>query len=99
MRRSRSWIAEPLEGRELLSGVIYSLTTDQPNYQVGQPIEMTFTETNTGDQPVTVAVSPRGLSPSQWPTGARLPGWSGSRMPRTAARLRHCPRRCKRANH
>src|SRR5262245_33882324 len=58
MRRRRSWIAESLEIRELLTGVMYRLTTDEANYLVGQPIKMTFTETNTGDQPVTVDVSP-----------------------------------------
>jgi hypothetical protein len=49
---------EGLEGRTLLSSLAYSLTTDQPVYQVGQPIELTFTETNVGNQPVTVEVSP-----------------------------------------
>ncbi len=49
---------ERLEGRALLSSLSYSLTTDQPTYQVGQPIELTFTETNVSDQPVTVEVSP-----------------------------------------
>ena len=41
------------------------MTTDQSAYQVGQPIEMTFTETNTGDQPLTVAVTPTDFSVSQ----------------------------------
>ena len=58
MRSRRSWIIELLEGRELLSGVSYSLTTDQSNYQLGQQVNMTFTETDTGDQPVTVEVGP-----------------------------------------
>ena len=58
MRRKRCWIAEPMDGRVLLSGLMYSLTTDQTAYQFGQPIEMTFSETNTGDQPVTVELNP-----------------------------------------
>src|SRR5207245_30773 len=41
-----------------LLSIMYSLTTDQTTYAVGQPIQMTFTETNAGDQPVTVSVSP-----------------------------------------
>jgi len=34
------------------------LTTNQSVYQPGQPIELTFTETNTSSQPVTVAEGP-----------------------------------------
>ena len=56
MRSRRSWDIEFLESRELLSGMSYSLTTDQSNYQLGQQVNMTFTETDTGDQPVTVEV-------------------------------------------
>ena len=62
MHRRTSLIVEPMEGRALLSGLTYSLTTDQSIYQVGQPIQITFTETNTGDQPVTVSVSPTDFS-------------------------------------
>ena len=59
MRPRRSWIVEDLECRALLAGLIsYSVTTDQTTYQVGQPIQMTFTETNIGDQPDTVDVIP-----------------------------------------
>jgi len=36
----------------------YSITTNQSVYQVGQPIIMTFTETNTSSQPVEIAVGP-----------------------------------------
>ena len=43
----------------------YSLTTDQPTYQVGQSIQITFTETNTSTQPVTVSVAPTDFSVSQ----------------------------------
>ncbi len=58
MSRKFGLRVEDLEGRTLLSGIVYSLTTDQSAYQVGQPIQITFTETNTGSQPVTVSVSP-----------------------------------------
>ena len=49
---------EPLECRALLSGLSASLTTDQPVYQVGEPIEMTFTMTNTSDAPASVVYGP-----------------------------------------
>ena len=48
-RRSRMRI-EILEARSLLSGLTYNLTTDESSYQVGQPIQMTFTETNEGER-------------------------------------------------
>jgi hypothetical protein len=57
MRRTRPNI-EPLEGRSLLSGLAYSLTTNQADYQVGQPVEMTFRATNVSSQPVTVGEGP-----------------------------------------
>jgi hypothetical protein len=56
---------EGLEERTLLSSLSYSLTTDQPVYQVGQPIELTFTETNVSSQPVTVEVSPTNFTISR----------------------------------
>jgi hypothetical protein len=49
---------EPLEGRALLSSLAYSLTTDQSVYQPGQPVAMTFRETNVSSQPVTVQDGP-----------------------------------------
>ncbi len=49
---------ELLESRALLSVLSASLTTDQTVYQVGQPIQMTFTETNTSDQPINVDEGP-----------------------------------------
>ncbi len=58
VRSRRRLFFETLEVRSLLSGLSYSLTTDQATYQVGQTIEITFTETNTSDQPLTVEVSP-----------------------------------------
>jgi Intracellular proteinase inhibitor len=57
IRRTRLDL-EPLEGRSLLSGLAYSLTTNQASYQPGQPVEMTFRETNVSSQPVTVQDGP-----------------------------------------
>ncbi len=53
-KRPMSW--ERLEDRQLLSGLTYNITSDQSSYQVGQPIQLTFTETNTSTQPVTVGL-------------------------------------------
>ncbi len=63
---------EDLERRTLLSGIAYSLTTDHSVYQAGQPIEITFTETNTGTQPVTVS-----LSPTDFTVAAQSPVFDG----------------------
>jgi hypothetical protein len=41
-----------LETRSLLSGLTYSLTTSQAVYQVGEPVQMTLTETNTSSSPI-----------------------------------------------
>ena len=49
---------EPLEGRSLLSGLAYSLTTDQSAYQPGQPIVMTFQVTNVSTHAITVDDGP-----------------------------------------
>lgn len=65
MKRNRFPVVELLESRTLLSSVAYSLTTDRAVYQAGQPILITFTETNTGKQPVTVPVSPADFVVSQ----------------------------------
>jgi hypothetical protein len=46
------------ESRCLLSALAYSLTTNQSNYQSGQPVQMTFTETNTSAKPVNIAIGP-----------------------------------------
>ena len=71
MRRTRMALGvDELEGRCLLSGISYTLTTDHSTYQVGQPIQITFTETNTGDQPVTVSLSPTDFSVSEQLAGA-----------------------------
>jgi hypothetical protein len=54
MVRRTSPVLEGLEERTLLAGaqgisVSYSLTTNQSVYQVGQPIELNFTETTNCD--------------------------------------------------
>ncbi len=49
---------EILEGRSLLSGLVASLTTNQSVYQPGQPIVMTFQETNASSQAVDVDNGP-----------------------------------------
>jgi hypothetical protein len=65
MVRRKSPVVEGLEERALLSSLSYSLTTDQPVYQVGEPINLTFTEKNTGKKPVKVEVSPTDFTISQ----------------------------------
>jgi hypothetical protein len=47
-----------LEGRALLSGLSVSLTTNQSVYAAGQPVQMTFTETNTSTLPKRVVLGP-----------------------------------------
>jgi hypothetical protein len=49
---------EVLETRALLSGVSYTLTTDQSTYQVGQPIQITLTGTNNTDQAIETISGP-----------------------------------------
>ena len=57
--RCRRPRVEVLEGRALLSALAMTLTTDKAVYQAGDPITMTFTETNDSSQPVdTVGVAP-----------------------------------------
>jgi hypothetical protein len=58
MKRRTHLNLEMLEGRALLSGVAYSLTTNQSVYQPGQPIEMTFQETNVSDHAISVGDGP-----------------------------------------
>jgi hypothetical protein len=54
MKRKTSLTVERLEMRSLLSGLTYSLTTNQSVYQVGQTVQMTFSETNTSGAPLTI---------------------------------------------
>jgi hypothetical protein len=65
MIRRRSPLIEELEGRTLLSSLQYTLTSDRSVYQVGQPINLVFTETNTSNQAVTADVSPVDFTISQ----------------------------------
>jgi hypothetical protein len=58
MNRSARLTVEALEARALLSGLSVSVATDKAVYQPGQPIHMTFTETNASSQPVTVDWGP-----------------------------------------
>lgn len=57
LRRTRPNL-ELLEGRALLSGLASSLTTNQSVYQPGQPVVMTFQETNISSQPISVEDGP-----------------------------------------
>ena len=79
MRRGTFFSVEPLEGRGLLSGLSYSLTTNAATYQVGQPIQMKLTETNTSTQPVAVEVSPSDFTISM-PPKPRAHRQSGSQI-------------------
>ncbi len=79
MRRRTYFSVEPLEGRALLSGLSYSLTTNAATYQIGQPIQIRFTETNTSTQPVTVEVSPSEFTISMLPK-PRAHRQSGNRI-------------------
>ena len=56
--RNRCPRVELLETRALLSALSVSVTTSQSVYQPGQPIQMTFTETNTSSQLVKVEEGP-----------------------------------------
>ncbi len=58
MAQRRLWNVESLEGRNLLSGLSVSLATDQPVYQVGQPVQISLVETNNTNQPITVDEGP-----------------------------------------
>ena len=49
---------ERLEERALLSGLAYSLTTNESNYQPGQPIQISLTVTNTSSQPIETIEGP-----------------------------------------
>jgi hypothetical protein len=43
---------------QIASKLSYSLTTDQSDYRIGQPVQFTLTETNVTDQPISVDVAP-----------------------------------------
>ena len=58
MARKFALRVELLEARTLLSDLSFTVTTDKSAYQVGQPVQLTFTETNVSNQPVTVNDGP-----------------------------------------
>jgi hypothetical protein len=58
MRRRTPLSVEMIESRCLLSALAYGLTTSQSTYQSGQPVHMTFTETNTSAKPVNIVIGP-----------------------------------------
>jgi hypothetical protein len=58
MRRQSLPSVESLEGRALLSNLAYSVTTDKSSYAPGQPVQLTFTETNVGSQNVNIGWGP-----------------------------------------
>ena len=68
---------EHLERRTLLT-IAYTLTTDQSVYQAGQPIQLAFTETNTGTQPVTVSLSPSDFTVSEQSPEMNGPVWESN---------------------
>ncbi len=68
MRRRTPVRLEMMEGRQLLSGLSYSLTTDKSAYQAGDTINFTFTETNTSSEAVTVTVLPADFTVTQGQT-------------------------------
>ena len=58
MARKIALRVELLEVRTLLSDLSFTVTTDKSAYQVGQPVQLTFTETNVSNEPVTVNDGP-----------------------------------------
>ena len=56
-RRTRPTV-ESLEGKALLSDLAFSVATDKPSYVVGQPVQLTFTETNISDHDVFAGYGP-----------------------------------------
>ncbi len=57
VRRTRMNV-ESLEGRALLSGLSANLATNASSYQVGQPVQFTYTVTNASSKPLTVDEGP-----------------------------------------
>jgi hypothetical protein len=47
---------------QIANPFVYSVTTNQSVYQLGAPIQITWTAVNTADQPITILVAPAGLS-------------------------------------
>jgi hypothetical protein len=61
--------------------ISYSFSTDQTEYQVGQPIQITFTETNTSDAPETVNVDPADFTITGFDGGTVWDSGGGSGPP------------------
>ena len=57
MTRRTALMVEPLETRALLSGTSVSVTTDQSTYQVGQPVQITVTDTNNTDMAINYPIA------------------------------------------
>ena len=58
--------------------LVTSLTTDQSTYALGAPVNMTFTETNEGDQPIPVLTGPTDFQISEngtavWNSASGIP--------------------------
>src|SRR5262245_27350348 len=58
MKRRTHLSLEPLEGRALLSGMAFDVTTNQSVYEPGQPVVMTFRETNVSNHVIPVEEGP-----------------------------------------
>jgi hypothetical protein len=58
MRRRTPLNVESVESRALLSGLSVALTTNASSYEVGQPVQLTFTETNNTSHAVTINEGP-----------------------------------------
>ena len=58
MTRRTPLNVEFLESRALLSAVSARMTTDRSVYSVGQPVQLTFTETNDTNKPIVVDEGP-----------------------------------------
>ncbi len=58
MNRRTELNVYPLEGRTLLSALSISLKTSASVYEMGEPVNLTFTETNTSGAPITIREGP-----------------------------------------
>jgi hypothetical protein len=65
VKRKAAVAIERLEDRSLPSGLAYSLTTNRAVYHAGQPVEFSFTATNTSGSPVNVGWGQVGFAVSQ----------------------------------
>ncbi len=67
------------------SDIVSSIATDQSSYLPGQPVNLTFTETNEGSQPILIVVSDLAFQIKMsgaivWESGAGLSGLSWSQL-------------------